>query len=321
MTTVNVCMVTFNHKRYISRAIESVLSQERNFSLRLHVSDDCSTDGTSEIVQHYGRAFPETVVATINQTNLGPHSNFSKTFESCQGEYVALLEGDDLWCDTTKLMRQVAIMQSRPELAITGHRVRLIDSNGKAMRVLPRGRHGDRDIRDLYRENFLLTCSVMYRRSLCPELPAWLFECPIGDWPLHIYVAQYGGVHILNEVLGEYRVHDSGIWSGLPESVRVSRTIATLRKVLESIDLRDESFLRRSIAIHTAHLAFSKALEGDDVAAANTLDLLESEKRMVTEIPVTIRTAIRLMIRSPALARTCDRIFRPILMAMSRIFI
>ena len=50
---VSVCMTTYNHAPYIAQALESILAQRTSFGVEIVVGDDCSQDGTAEIVSHY----------------------------------------------------------------------------------------------------------------------------------------------------------------------------------------------------------------------------------------------------------------------------
>ena len=50
---VSVVMITYNHAPFLTRAIEGVLKQETNFPFELVIGEDCSTDGTREIVLGY----------------------------------------------------------------------------------------------------------------------------------------------------------------------------------------------------------------------------------------------------------------------------
>lgn len=50
---VSVGMLTYNHEKYISRALDSVLMQEVNFDYEIVIADDCSTDGTRDIIREY----------------------------------------------------------------------------------------------------------------------------------------------------------------------------------------------------------------------------------------------------------------------------
>ena len=96
---VSVCMITYNHERFIAQAIESVLMQETDFRVELVIGEDCSTDGTRAIVREFGERFPERIRLLLPEHNLGMMPNFVATLSACRGQYVALLEGDDYWTD------------------------------------------------------------------------------------------------------------------------------------------------------------------------------------------------------------------------------
>ena len=56
---LSVCLITYNHAKYISQAIEGVLMQQVNFGWELIIADDCSSDGTREIISEYKKKHPE----------------------------------------------------------------------------------------------------------------------------------------------------------------------------------------------------------------------------------------------------------------------
>src|SRR5258705_282442 len=58
---VDVNLVTYNHEKYVARAIESVLEQKTNFDYRLIIGDDCSTDNTQSIIRQYAQQYPERI--------------------------------------------------------------------------------------------------------------------------------------------------------------------------------------------------------------------------------------------------------------------
>ena len=69
--TVSVLMITYNHERFIAQAIESVLVQRTSFRVELVIGEDCSTDSTRAIVEHYASAHPATVRPLLHERNLG----------------------------------------------------------------------------------------------------------------------------------------------------------------------------------------------------------------------------------------------------------
>ena len=111
---VSVCMTTYNHERYLARAIESVLEQRTTFGVELVLGEDCSTDSTREICMTYAARYPERIRLVTSAENVGWRANYRRTFEACRGEYVAYLDGDDWWCDPSKLQRQVERMEADP---------------------------------------------------------------------------------------------------------------------------------------------------------------------------------------------------------------
>ena len=58
---VSVCMITYNHEKFINEAIEGVLMQKTNFPIELIISEDCSTDNTRKIVLEYADKYPNII--------------------------------------------------------------------------------------------------------------------------------------------------------------------------------------------------------------------------------------------------------------------
>jgi hypothetical protein len=58
------------------------------------------------------------------------------------------------------------------------------------------------------------TLSVMYRAGLVPEIPEWLVPSKMCDWPLNILHAVRGPIWYSSRVMGTYRIHSGGVWSG-----------------------------------------------------------------------------------------------------------
>src|SRR5512137_2891725 len=103
---VSVSMLTYNHAPYIAQAIEGVLRQKTNFAFELVIGEDCSTDGTREIVLAYAAEFPRVIRVITSERNVGSTKNSWRTFRACVGKYIAWCEGDDYWHDMGKLQLQ-----------------------------------------------------------------------------------------------------------------------------------------------------------------------------------------------------------------------
>ena len=71
----SVAMVTYNQAGYIRKSIKSVLRQKTSFAFELIIGEDCSTDGTREIVFEYQRLFPQQIHVITSEKNVGPSEN------------------------------------------------------------------------------------------------------------------------------------------------------------------------------------------------------------------------------------------------------
>ena len=115
---VSVHMLTYNHTKYIAGAIEGVLQQRTDFPFELVIGDDCSTDGTREIVEAYAESFPEIIRVVTSESNVGMHENSDRVLSACVGEFIAWCEGDDCWTREDKLQIQVDYLRSNPDCVL-----------------------------------------------------------------------------------------------------------------------------------------------------------------------------------------------------------
>ena len=187
---LSVAMITYNHEQFIAQAIESVLAQKVDFEYEIVVGEDCSTDGTRAIVTDFSRRYPGRIAALLRERNLGGPRNLLGTLAACRGEYLALLEGDDYWTCTNKLQRQVDFLDAHPDWAICCSRAQVRNEHdissgalraqsGTIFPVRPNGALPDQNVvgllpvtpraagtytlNDLLYENFIPTCTVVYR--------------------------------------------------------------------------------------------------------------------------------------------------------------
>lgn len=206
--------------------------QRTDFDYEILVGEDCSTDRTRDIVTEFQRRFPGRVRALLHEQNLGLKGkrNFVRTLGECKGQYVAMLEGDDYWTSPDKLQKQVEYLDSHPECSICFHDVTVVyeDGSKEPHRFCPAGQKEISTIEDLLKGNFMSTCSVMFRRGLFGEFPAWFYEVLVGDWPLHIFNAVHGRIGYLDEVMGAYRVSGGGVWALQSRAPQLSDSIRVL---------------------------------------------------------------------------------------------
>lgn len=131
---VSVIMLTYNHKPFVKQAIESVLMQKVNFNYELLIGDDCSTDGTIDILQEYANLYPNQVKLFLSEENQGITKNSYRLYKKALGKYLASCEGDDYWVDENKLQIQVDFLENNPQYIGCSHAVFLVDNDGNLLK-------------------------------------------------------------------------------------------------------------------------------------------------------------------------------------------
>jgi len=211
---LSVCMITYNHDEYIEQAVESVLSQLTQFPIELVIGEDASSDGTAaKIGPFLVNPVPVKIRARFNTENLGMLENFVRTLAECEGEYIALLEGDDYWTDASKLQQQVDFLESNPEFSMCYHPVDVLRGNKLESDTLTLDAPEISSIRELAKGNFMHTCSVVFRARLFDEFPESFFSSTVGDYFLHMLNARFGLIKRLPHKMAVYRIHGGGVWS------------------------------------------------------------------------------------------------------------
>jgi glycosyltransferase involved in cell wall biosynthesis len=167
---VSICMITYNHEKYIAQAIDSVLMQKSNFDYEIVIGEDCSTDRTREIVLEYKVKHPDKIKLLLQDKNVGMMPNFIETLRACTGKYIAILEGDDYWTDTYKLQKQVDFLEINSDYGLvftdathldeqTGKMITSYDKTFK--RNIPVGEV----LETLIYNNPYKTCTAMFRKD------------------------------------------------------------------------------------------------------------------------------------------------------------
>ena len=269
---LSVMLITYNHEPFIAQALESILAQRVNFEYEIVVGEDCSTDRTREIVIDFHNRNPDRIVPLIRDRNLGMMRNLEQTLSACRGKYVALIEGDDYWTCVDKLQKQVDFLDTHPEYNICCHRARIfneiggehtLEKSGAAKAgIFPSRQGGTYTIEDLLAENFIMTCTVVYRNGTIGALPNWFLELQLGDWPLCALAARSGPIYLMNEVMAAYRVHTGGVWSSRTAIGRLRASTHMLRVLDDHLASKYHDIIQQTIARCYLYTAISTRQEG-----------------------------------------------------------
>lgn len=211
---IDIYMSTYQHAPYVAQAIESILMQKTHYKYRIVIGDDCSTDGTQEIIKEYQKNYPDRIVVALSKTNTKTQFWNQLWFEFSSCDYVANLEGDDYWIDPYKLEKQITFLNNHPEyIGVTGN-VRNVNADGSKQ-------HCDFSLYS-FRESHVFGRENVMQMELVSHISALLYRnfkktwrkedhdryimCRMnGDMKTSSLLGMMGNVYYSHEVYGDHR--------------------------------------------------------------------------------------------------------------------
>ncbi len=223
---LSIFCITYNQAPFIRQALDGFVMQKTNFPFVAIVGDDCSTDGTTEIIREYAERYPDIIKPIYHDENTKGWGNGCDVSAACQSEYVAMCEGDDYWTDEYKLQKQVDFLDAHPDFTICFHPVVVKwEERSKKDSIFPKKKDRfyktELELADLAKRNFIQTNAVVYRWQLNATRQLkdiWPEGIAPGDWYLHLFHAEKGKIGFLSDVMAVYRKHAGGLWSGAGKS-------------------------------------------------------------------------------------------------------
>jgi glycosyltransferase involved in cell wall biosynthesis len=125
---VSILVPVFNVERYVSQALESIARQTYS-NLQVIVVDDCSTDGTREIVEQFCQR-DKRFQLIRNPTNLRIVKALNKALEHARGAFIARCDGDDVMAPD-RIEQQLNYLNRHPEVDLVGCSLKFIDENNQ----------------------------------------------------------------------------------------------------------------------------------------------------------------------------------------------
>ncbi|ANQ48430.1 glycosyltransferase [Flammeovirga sp. MY04] len=206
---VSVCMITYNHEKYIKEAIDGVLKQNCKHDFELVIGDDFSTDDTYNICLDYALKYPDKIRLLESKSNIGVMNNFIRTLNNCSGEYVALCEGDDFWLNPDKLNKQINYLDFNTNCQLSFHKVNAIKNNKLQKDTRFYGFKSIFKFEDLITDWNVNTCSIVFRNNF--KFPEWIKDVYAGDKFIVYFNLMLGYAKYFNEPMAVYRDHSENI--------------------------------------------------------------------------------------------------------------
>ncbi len=249
---ISICCTTYNHEKYIAQTLDSFLSQETDFPFEILIHDDASTDQTAAIVRRYADQYPDIIQPMFqiqNQYSKNIPINETFNFPRAKGQYIALCEGDDYWCDPQKLQRQIAHMESDPTCTFSFTNAYIHDEQEaapdrdflpyyEAERPWYKGESASYTLDEIARLSFIPTASIVFRTDALRALPRAFHEkmCQHGDLRMKLYLTAAGHAwyeHIYSCV---YRENVSGSAMHIWKKESRDKLYARCQTVVELVD-------------------------------------------------------------------------------------
>lgn len=208
---ISVAMATYNGAKYIKEQLDSI-AQQTYSKIEIVIVDDCSNDGTQEIIQSYP---DERIIFIENDKNSGCTAAFQKAIENCKGDYIALCDQDDIW-NREKLEILLSSIQG---YSLVYSDYEFIDAWGNKIlepnKYINKLHTQDSSTRcfEIYAlfNSFILGCSIMFEKDLVRKiLPIYDNGYNHDKW-IVLHAAINKGVKYVNKKLFYYRLHDNNL--------------------------------------------------------------------------------------------------------------
>jgi hypothetical protein len=130
---ISVLIPTYRYAGYLKETLDSVLSQE-SADFEVIVSDDCSGDGTAELIAGYAARDPR-VRAHVHLQNIGMVQNWNWCLRESRGEYIKYVFGDDMLAEPRALAKMSAMLDANPRAVLAACARNVIDEHSRVTEV------------------------------------------------------------------------------------------------------------------------------------------------------------------------------------------
>jgi len=247
---VSVRIPSYNHEKYITACIESVLNQTfTNFEIV--IIDDCSTDNSVEVI----RSFQDPrIKLEVLSRNSGMNVAVERCMQLSSGKYIANLSSDDLWVPT-KLEQQVAFLEQHPEFDAVFTQVQIVGEYGNALDTRHFANPFDYENRSpeewlrrfFYFGNCLCNPSVMIQREIYEKFGYQDKRLvSLSDFDLWVKLSFGHRFWILDQQLTMFRVRDNSMNLSANSPANRRRQQFEFKQILDHyLQIRDPEQLKK----------------------------------------------------------------------------
>lgn len=229
---ITIIVLTYNHGKFIEKALSSILEQETQYNFEVLIGDDFSPDNTAKKLKKYAKNYSDKIRLILRKENIGVRENFLDLLSKSTGEYIALLEGDDYWEDKNKLEKMILFLEKNKEYIGAFHNINVIDSENNYK--IKHAYHQSKDFVDIksleqhYDGKVMMTLSMVFRNVFLNKENLRKYENMIAgvkyvcDYSLKSFLLSLGQFKYFEDIFGAYRhIDNSGTsWSAQAQIVK-----------------------------------------------------------------------------------------------------
>lgn len=212
---ISVVIISYNVVKFIGECIDSILEQTLQ-PYEIVIYDDCSTDGSWDVIQSYQKRYPNLIIAHRHANNLGMQVNINAALQAATGDLISWMDGNDRWLPQ-KLEREWAAICASPTAKVAYSSVYITNEFGNRTAIWHGGENTAPPTGDIFVETFskrfFQNCRSLFRnflmyRSALEELGYHDHNISIYiDWDLKIRIAAKYHFAYSGDALIEYRIH------------------------------------------------------------------------------------------------------------------
>lgn len=221
---VQILLCSYNGERYLPAQLDSILSQRTEEDYELLISDDCSGDGTREILRRYRERRPDRVRLLLRESpSGGAWRHFLSLFTegyAAGADYIMLSDQDDVWepeklSESLKAMREMERSCGAALPLLVHCDSRLVD--GELREIAPsftayQKMSPERDkLAQLLVQNHVVGASVMINRALSERIRTMPERIVMHDQWIALIAAAFGRLFYLPKPLYLYRQHGANV--------------------------------------------------------------------------------------------------------------
>lgn len=243
---VTIITPTYNHEKFISQCLDSVISQTFSDWEQIIV-DDGSTDKTRAIIESY----KDDRIKLISQNNKGIsrlRETYNTALAEAKGMFIAVLEGDDYW-SSDKLSKQLPLFDN-PEIDLVWGRVAWVDVDCKHVATVPDDINQYKDLNryqyldKLLLVNFIPAVTVVLRKDTL--LAVGGFQQPPNmvtvDYPTWLECIKFGEVAVSEDTVGFWRRHPTQMSTARQHEI-LNNTMEFALNFYNALSVNDKSKL------------------------------------------------------------------------------